>query len=208
MNIYRKPGGFVPGAGIAQRGISDHLADLVDPLADVVEVLGRTGRGAAAFAVDEFLPVQDGAAYALGKIGPEAAEAKPALWEGLESEDEMVPMVCAWALAMIDPECEETCPKTVPLLIKALEMPEPLARIEAAAALKCLGPLAEPAKSTLELVAENDEEPLVREVAAEALEAIAGSMAAPEIEKGSTIVTETDDVLAELGKIEMAVAVY
>jgi HEAT repeat protein len=141
---------------------------------------------------------QDGAAYALGKIGAAAADAKPDLLAGLESDDEMVPVVCAWALTMIDPECKESCEKTVPLLTKALAMPEPLARMEASAALARLGPLAEPAKSALEDLAQNDDEPLVREAAAEALKAIEG-LTAEGIKPGATLVTAVDNAELTLG---------
>jgi HEAT repeat protein len=135
---------------------------------------------------------QDGAAYALGKMGAAAAAAKPDLLKALESDDDMVPMVCAWALTMIDPACDESCQKTVPLLIKALGMPEPLARMEASAALERLGPLAEPAKSVLEELAQNDEEPLVREAAAAALKAIG-------IKRGATVVTAVDGAALTIG---------
>lgn len=116
------------------------------------------------------------AVYALGRIGPEAIAAKPALTGYLGSDDEFLALSVAWALAHIDPQCELTSPKTVPILIAGLRGPDPRTRLEAAASLRCLGPLARPATDELQQSLK-DESPFVRDMAAEALKAIRGEEA-------------------------------
>jgi HEAT repeat protein len=100
--------------------------------------------------------------------------AKPALQEKLDSEDEFLATVAAWALAQVHPECPVTAPRSVPLLIKAVEGPDPALRLEAIGALQCLGPLAKDATGALEKAAESDD-PEVSAAADKALEAIKGA---------------------------------
>lgn len=116
--------------------------------------------------------VQAGALFALGHIGPDAIEAKAELTKLLHGDDEFLKLGAAWALAHVDPACKETSPKSVPLLIKAMEDPKPLVRLEAARALKCLGPAAKDAAAALKKAAREDKEEYVREMAAEALKAV------------------------------------
>ena len=97
--------------------------------------------------------------------------AKEALVKQLGGDDKFAATLSAWALAHIDPKCRETAAKTVPLLAAALEKPNPEARTEAAAALKCLGPLAKPAVPALKK-ALGDSDAAVRRTAAEALKAV------------------------------------
>lgn len=111
------------------------------------------------------------ACYALGKIGPGAEAAKPDLTEHLSGEDHFLCMASAWALCQIDPKSAETAAKAVPVLIEALEEPDPPTRLHAAEALRLLGPLAGDAAGALKRL-ENDPDEGVREAAAKALEAI------------------------------------
>jgi HEAT repeat protein len=98
-------------------------------------------------------------------------EAKPALVEKLSAEDEFLKMAAAWALARIHPECDETAPKSVPVLTKALAEPDAMTRIHACESLGCLGALAKEAVPALKELAD-DKDPAVREAAAKAIEAI------------------------------------
>jgi len=71
------------------------------------------------------------AAEELGKLGPGAAEAVPALIEALEKKDDSVGRPAAEALGRIGPRAQEA----VPALKKALKAGDPYVRIAAAAAL-------------------------------------------------------------------------
>jgi HEAT repeat protein len=111
------------------------------------------------------------ACYALGKIGPAAESAKADLAGHLSDDDEFMCMACAWALAQIDPKSPETAAKTVPVLIKALQAPDPPTRLHAAEALELLGPLAADAAPALKKLGDDPDE-AVRAAAAQALKAI------------------------------------
>jgi len=114
------------------------------------------------------------AIFALGKIGSAAKPAEKGLLEHLGGDDEFAATISAWALAQIDPTCTEAAAKSVPLLVKALEDPNPQIREEAAVALKCLGPLAKSAVPTLEKASTGDKDAHVRKTAAAALKAVQG----------------------------------
>ena len=60
----------------------------------------------------------------------------------------------------------------MPLLIRALDDPEPMVRLEAAASLRCIGRQAKPAATALRRLAADDPNELIRDMAAEALEAV------------------------------------
>jgi HEAT repeat protein len=122
---------------------------------------------------DPDMNVRYGACFALGKIGKAAIPAKAALHKNLGGDDEFLSMASAWALACIHPECSETAPKSVPILIKALEEPDPLTRIHAAESLQGLGPLAKDAVPALKKALKDDDEH-VRQAAAKALKAVSG----------------------------------
>ena len=67
--------------------------------------------------------------------------------------------------------CPMTAEISTPILMRGLRAPDPRFRHQAALALKCLGPLALEATEALRQALQ-DEDPFVREAAAEALEAI------------------------------------
>jgi HEAT repeat protein len=115
--------------------------------------------------------VRYGACYALGRMGNAALDAKPALQQEMENADPFLSLVCAWALARIDPDCSQVAAKSIPLLVRALADAEPMVRLEAAASLRCLGPQARVAADTLRRVAKEDPQELVRDMATEALRA-------------------------------------
>lgn len=120
---------------------------------------------------DPDLKVCYAACYALGKIGPAAASAKAELAEHLAGKDHFLCMASAWALAQIDPQDAELAAKSVPVLIQALEEPDPPTRLHAAEALGLLGPLAGDAAAALKKL-QSDPDKGVREAAASALKAI------------------------------------
>ena len=161
--------------------LTEALAD-EDPetVAEVLFALAKIGPDAktAVAAVAEKLADEEprvalAACFALGKIGPDAVEAKAALIENLASENDFLPESSAWALSQICPECAETAPKTVPLLAKALDDPQPTVRLGAIEALGALGPLAKNATEPLKKLAEGGDD-LVAPAAAEALKKIGG----------------------------------
>jgi len=117
--------------------------------------------------------VRYAACFALGKIGPAAMPAKAELQAKLAGDDRFLCMASAWALARIHPECSDTAPKSVPVLIEALGEPDAMTRLHAAESLRCLGPLAKDAGAALKKALEDDNA-VVRETAAEALKAIGG----------------------------------
>ena len=152
-----------------------------DPLArhEALLALGAIGPAskaavpAAVKALQDLDPnVRYSACYALGKIGPPAMAAKAPLQQVLADSDPFLSLVAAWALARIDPDCTDTAPKSVPLLIRALDDPEPMIRLEAATSLRCLGPQAKPAAPALKKTMRDDTSDLVRDMAAAALQAM------------------------------------
>lgn len=121
---------------------------------------------------DPDVNVRYSACFALGKMDDAAMDAKPVLQRELDGTDPFLSLAAAWALARIDPDCSQTAAKSLPLLIHALRDPEPLVRLEAATSLRCLGTEAKPAVDTLKKVAKDDANDFVRDMAAEALQAI------------------------------------
>ncbi|NLX99566.1 MAG: HEAT repeat domain-containing protein [Rhodopirellula sp.] len=169
----------------------------LDALVDLLNVEDQDVRREAMFALADMGPAaknavpaligvlehSDGriryaAVYALGRIGPNAIAGKPALVPLLGSEDSFLALSAAWALARIDPKCERSSPRSVPMFVAGLSDKDPRVRMESAASLRCLGPLALPAVDELEQSL-NDKSVFVRDMAAEALKAIRGS-AVPE----------------------------
>ena len=146
---------------------------------EALMALGAIGPGAAAAVPTAVKALDDpeakvcySACYALGKMGPAALAAEPELQKKLKDKDQTVALAAAWALAKIDPKCPETAPQSVPVLIEALSDPEPRVRLEAAIALRCLGPLAKDAVPALKKAAMQDNDELVRDMVAQALAAI------------------------------------
>jgi HEAT repeat protein len=101
---------------------------------------------------------------ALGKIGPDAAEAVPTLVAALNDPEDNVRQSAAEALGMIGPNAAPA----VPALVAALNDPEDNVRQSAASALGKIGPNAAPAVATL-VAALNDPDGKVALSAASAL---------------------------------------
>lgn len=167
----------------AEEAIPALTEALKDPRSEVrreaVFALGAIGPAAAPavpqiteLLQDPDMNVRYAAAYALGKIGPKAIGAKQQLLDRLATADQFLALVSAWALAQIQPECSVTSPKTVPLLIKALDQSSPMVQLEAIDALECLGPLAEDALPRLKELAQSASNPTVRQAASDAAKEI------------------------------------
>jgi HEAT repeat protein len=116
--------------------------------------------------------VRHAAAFALGRMGPAAKAAVEPLKEHLEGHgDDVLCLVCAWALVQIDPAGKDTAKIALPHLIEGLSSQVPMVRREAADALGDLGARAREAISALnELLTDSD--PTVTEAAKDALERI------------------------------------
>jgi HEAT repeat protein len=100
--------------------------------------------------------VRCAACFALGRIGGAAASAVPELQKRLGDSDACGAMA-AWALVRIAPDSPEVARRLVPLFVKALDQCEAAVRIEAAASLQRMGPLAKDALPALQRVsADND----------------------------------------------------
>jgi HEAT repeat protein len=115
--------------------------------------------------------VQYTACYALGRIGPAAADATEALRNNLTSDDPFLRLASVWALLKIHPQNPRLQAFAVPLLIGGLQHEREQVRLEAATTLGELGQAAKESLPTLKKALE-DESPLVRVAAAEAIERI------------------------------------
>lgn len=114
-------------------------------------------------------PTRYAAIYALGKVGTAAAAAADALRPLVrQTDDAMLASVSAWALLKIVPEDKDHVAVAVPMLRKGLRNERENVRLEAIAALADLGEAASSAVPMLELLAEDDPLPMVREAAAAA----------------------------------------
>jgi HEAT repeat protein len=119
------------------------------------------------------------AAYALGRIGPAAKPALEKLRELTASEDELMATVAVWSALKIEPTDSSLFASAVPRLRKALRSEKELVRLEAAVALGDIGLAASPALPLLELVAEDDPLPAVRQAAEQAIAKISAGAAQP-----------------------------
>jgi HEAT repeat protein len=120
-------------------------------------------------------------AFALGNIGPAAAAAEPALLRQLESKDDNVRLLCAWALARIEPAKADVAAKAVPVLVDGLALPLVQDRLLSAEALGGFGPLAASAADALKKAAAEENKD-VQAAAAKALKAVeTPSAAAPSV---------------------------
>ena len=111
-------------------------------------------------------------AYALGRIGPDAASAEPLLRKLAESGDDMVATVGVWAALKIKPADATLFDLAIPKLRQALRQEREIVRLEASVALGEIGPRAVTALPMLEMLAEEDPSRTVRAAAEEAVRRI------------------------------------
>ncbi|MEO1991166.1 MAG: HEAT repeat domain-containing protein [Pirellulales bacterium] len=112
------------------------------------------------------------AAYALGSIGAAASSALEKLKSLAQSEDTLLATVAVWASLKIDPTNTEFFEIAMPRLEEALKAKSDLVRLEAAVSLGEIGPHAQSALPSLELVEEDDPVRAVRNAAAAAIRKI------------------------------------
>ncbi len=117
-------------------------------------------------------PLRYSATYAVGRIGEGAKAAIPVLEKNLQERDDMLQIGSAWALVQIDPKRDGLAGECVGPLTRALKLPDPHYRNEAAVTLGRIGPSARSAADALAKLADDPDE-TVRKSAAEALEKIA-----------------------------------
>jgi HEAT repeat protein len=117
--------------------------------------------------------VRYAATYAIGKIGSAAKDVIPVLERNLQGRDEFLKMISAWALIHVEPRRPGLAVLCAGPLTRALKLPDPRVRREAALALGTLGPAAVSAVPELKDVA-NDQDESVRQAVAEALQKIGG----------------------------------
>ncbi len=114
------------------------------------------------------------AAYALGRIGPDAVSSEPLLRKQAESDDELMATVAVWAALKIKPDDKSLFASAIPKLRHTLNQEQELVRLEAAVALGEIGPAASTALPLLEMLAEEDPSHHVRAAAAAAVKRIRG----------------------------------
>jgi HEAT repeat protein len=104
------------------RAIRALAASCLDPtFTDIAtEQLVRSSPNAIPFLLaslsDRKVRVRGGAAYALGRIGPEASDAIPGLSDALRDQDVRVQITAADSLQRVDPGTRKTIPYLVPWL--------------------------------------------------------------------------------------------
>ena len=92
---------------------------------------------------------------ALGKIGPAAAVAEPAIQKGMKSDDHALACISAWALVRMHPNSSVKAQAAVPVMIVGLSESLPETRIAAAEALGSLGKQVAAAIPALEKAAQD-----------------------------------------------------
>ena len=120
---------------------------------------------------DDVDDVRYGACYALGKIGPASRTAawRPLVKMAQHSKDEFSRVAAIWALLQIAPDNPRLQEHAVPILIKALADARAHVRAEVAGELGDIGAPAISALNALKKMAQEDDNPAVRKVAAAAV---------------------------------------
>jgi HEAT repeat protein len=154
---------------------NNRSAALRHEIIDALEAIGSASEQSVPTLVemlgDSDVEVQRGATFALGKIGPAAKAALPAIRANAEKQ-ELRP-VSIWALVRIAPDDAKIADQAVPVAIAALKRDEAFIRFEAAETLRLIGPRARTAIPALEAASE-DPDQHVRKAVAEALKQIKG----------------------------------
>jgi len=181
-------------AANALRDMKEKAAPAVGALAEnlscsVDRALGYPPKAASLYGGSPSLQVRWAAVAALGHMGPAAVSAIPALLETLRGDHEAGLAVtdttyaqkhwrayemrgaAAWVIQKLGPIAAETYPEVIPALAAALNDPKRMVRLNAAAALRAMGPAAERAVPEL-LEALEHEDQFTRVYAARAFTAL------------------------------------
>ena len=86
------------------------------------------------------------------------------------AEKNWIKCLSAWALVHVEPS-KENSQAAIPLLLTALQHPDPRFRVESAVTLGTIGAGSKEVRAALE-AAQNDEDPLVKEAVIKALKAV------------------------------------
>jgi HEAT repeat protein len=155
---------------------SDGSAPFRQEIIDALESIGMASEQSVPALVgllsDDNLEVRRGATFALGKIGPAAKAALPAIRKNFDNDQELRP-ISIWAMVHIAPGDEKIADEAVPFMIAALKRQESVVRFHAAQTLGMIAPRAHDAIPALE-AASKDPDLHVREAVTEALKKIKG----------------------------------
>jgi HEAT repeat protein len=154
----------------------DQREEVRHAIIDALEAIGTASKDSLpaliSMLTDDNLDIRRAATFALGKIGPPAKSALPAIRTNFDTREELRP-VSIWAMVRISPDDDKVAAKAVPLLIAALRREEGFVRFEAAETLGLIGPRARAAVPALE-AAKEDPDDFVRQAVVEALTKIKG----------------------------------
>jgi len=169
-------------AALALASVGSDAAEAIPTLLAIAESTGDAAHDPTSLAGLDEIGTTAGnrlaAAYCLGKIGPAAATAVPALERMADDGgDEILATMASWALLKIEPGKAAHVERAVPRLRKALRSERELVRVEAARALGEIGRPASSALPMLELLREDDPSAMVRQAAPEAILKIRGQPA-------------------------------
>ncbi|WP_417746786.1 HEAT repeat domain-containing protein [Rosistilla oblonga] len=118
--------------------------------------------------------VRYSACYALGSIGATSNSVLSELQQRLKCDDSFLQLSAAWSLLKLQPGDPKLVAQAVPLLTEALKFENEFVRLEAARTLGTLGKAAAGSVDQLKAL-QSDESSMVREAAAEAVQAIQGN---------------------------------
>jgi HEAT repeat protein len=161
-------------AEVIKTGTPQHKTEALYVVAAIGAKADATAVAAAVAALGDADPqVKMAAEYAVGKIGPAAKDALPALRQLAGSDDELVKLSSVWAMLQIGTMNDEQLKMALPMLGTALSNQREFVRVEAAMSLGKLGKSAAAALPALEKALQ-DPSPSVRAAAAEAIKQIKG----------------------------------
>ncbi len=167
-----------PAAPALAKLMTDKSAPVVMAAATALAAIGPDAKAAVPQLVaaldssgDQPAEAAPAAAFALGRIGTASADAVPALQKLLQSKNESLALVSAWALTQIRPGDAQVTGAALPVLIAGLSAKPPLMRQSSAEALGSMGPAAKSALPALKKAAA-DSDKAVSEAAKQALAAV------------------------------------
>jgi len=145
-------------------------AESLHSLAEIQAPAGQALPVAISSLADPDPTVRNAARFLLGRLGKEAHGAAPQLRESLRKGDEFGRVLSAWALVHVDPSPENIQAAT-PLLLTAMQHPNPRVRAETATTLGTVGKGSKEVLLTLQ-ASLDDEDASVKEAVALAIKAL------------------------------------